>query len=58
MTKSEILAELTTSGEIGRFSRTTGWSKAFDLHNKQPGNKQLRMSCSSCFRTVLEWLKS
>lgn len=58
MSKAEILAELTANGNIARFSRTLTWEKAFDLHNKQPGNKQLNMRCSSCYRDVLAWLRS
>lgn len=57
MTKAEALAALNASGEIGRFSRTPTWEKAFELYNQATG-QNLQPSCGSCFRTVTAWLKS
>ncbi len=57
MSKAEILAELTTNGQISVFRRSPSWEKAFDLYNKQ-NNTHKNPNCGSCFRDVLAWLRA
>lgn len=57
MDKASILSELTKSGEISVFRRSTTWEKAFKLYNDT--NKSSKSpSCGSCFRDVLAWLRN
>lgn len=58
MTKSEILAELTRTGEVSRFSRTQTWEKAFNLYNENNPRDKKSPNCGHCFRTVLGWLQN
>jgi hypothetical protein len=58
MTKQEILAELTKSGEILNFRRTPTWEKAFEAYNKANPNDRKNPSCGHCFRAVSAWLKA
>ena len=56
MNKTEILADLTKSGEVSVFRRSPTWEKAFKLYNDtNKGHKN--MNCGSCFREVLSWLR-
>lgn len=57
MSKAEILADLTKSGEISVFRRSPTWEKAFKLYN-DTNKTHKNPSCGSCFRDVLAWLKS
>lgn len=57
MDKTQILAALTASGEINTFRQTDNWTKAFELYNKAHGGHK-SMSCGSCYRDVLNWLKA
>ncbi len=57
MTKAEILAALTASGEINTFRSTPTWIKAFELYNATHGGHK-SMSCGSCYREVKAWLQS
>jgi hypothetical protein len=57
MDKAQLLAELTANGNISVLRRSPSWEKAFDVYNKLHGTN-LRPSCGTCFRTVLQWLRS
>lgn len=57
MTKQEALTALEQSGAISTFRESPAWIKAFELYNSMHTQKK-RMSCGTCFRDVLAWLKS
>lgn len=57
MTKQEILAELTNSGQVSAFRRSPGWDKAFNEYNAV-NKPKLSQGCTSCYKKVLAWLRS
>lgn len=57
MTKQEILTELTNSGQISAFRRSSVWDKAFNLYNANSKPK-LSQGCTTCYKKVLAWLRS
>lgn len=57
MSKQEILNALNASGEVSNFRRTANWEKAFEMYNTAHGSRR-SMNCGSCYRDVLQWLKS
>jgi hypothetical protein len=57
MGKAEILAELTANGQVNIFRSSPSWQKAFELYKKVNGGHK-NMHCGSCYREVLQWLRS
>lgn len=57
MSKQELYAQITAKGLDRNFNGDSLWQQAFNLYNTGRYQK-LKMSCSGCYRTVLEWLKN
>lgn len=58
MTKSEVLADIRAKGIENSYRGHPTWDEAFKLYNEAHPNARKRMSCGSCFKDVLNWLKS
>lgn len=56
MDKKHIYDELVKAGLVDSFRNDPLWKQAFDLYTSKKREK-LSMSCSLCYRKVLEWLK-
>lgn len=58
MTKQEAYKALTDAKEENTFRRTARWEKAFELYKAANPGSHKHMSCGSCYRDVLAWLRA
>lgn len=55
--KEEILSQLVASKQISKFKPTELWKMAFAFYIAVTGDKSVTMNCTSCYKSVLRWLK-
>lgn len=56
MDKQELYNQMKSNGDIHRFRESPLWKQAFSLYTKHAGGG-VSMSCNSCYKKVLKWLK-
>lgn len=59
MSKKELLDALVSKGHDKSFGRQQEWFNAFNAFNADPGQRlKMKIGCGSCYRKVLDWLRS
>jgi hypothetical protein len=56
MDKKQLLKDLEAADLLNNFCQRSEWARAFEAHARETG-RRLTMTCSTCYREVLEWLR-